>query len=249
MFRVDSFAGKNENLSTDGMRLIPLLINLGTLNMQNWICAIVLGLLVSGCATSGPANRTAANLPPDQGMARVTVERSKDFLYLALSARTKVNGISVGALSRGDTASIVVQPGRTTVTVDTATSPGTYSVSFVAQPNREYLLEVAPRSDSFLPGALFGYAGVFVDSAVNEQSGLFQIVGKGENRFDESSQSSAISEQQSSAKNATMSGEVVNPSVQGTTDDRLRKLKQLLEGGLINQQDYERKKTDILRSL
>lgn len=152
--------------------------------MRIWLRILILGLLVSGCASSGPAIRSVPQSPPIQGTTRVTIERSTDFLYLALSARVKVNGIDVGALSRGDVTSIDVQPGRTIVTVDTATSPGTFSVSFTAQPNREYLLEVSPRSDSFLPGALFGYAGVFVDSAVNEQSGLFQLVGKGENRFD-----------------------------------------------------------------
>lgn len=158
--------------------------------MRIWFRILILGLLVSGCASSGPAIRSVSQSPPTQGMARVTIERSTDFLYLALSARVKVNGIDVGALSRGDIASIDVQSGRTTVSVDTATSPGTFSVSFTAQPNREYLLKVSPRSDSFLPGALFGYAGVFVDSAVNEQSGLFQLIGKGENRFDMPSQPS-----------------------------------------------------------
>lgn len=222
--------------------------------MRIWFRILIFGLLVSGCASSGPAIRSVPQLPPMQGMTRVTIERSTDFLYLALSARVKVNGIDVGALSRGDVASIDIQPGRTTVSVDTATSPGTFSVSFTAQPNREYLMGVSPRSDSFLPGALFGLVGVFVDTAVNEQSGLFQLAGKGENRFDIPSQpqpstGSTTSPPPISTQQSVMPTESANPQSVGSTEERLRKLKQLLDGGLINQQDYERKKEEILRSM
>lgn len=220
--------------------------------MRIWFRILILGLLVSGCASSGPTIRAVPQSPPAHGMARVTIERSTDFLYLALSARVKVNGIDVGALSRGDVTSIDVQSGRTIVSVDTATSPGTFSVSFTAQPNSEYLLEVSPRSDSFLPGLLFGYAGVFLDSAVNEQSGLFQLVGKGGSRFDMPSQPSITSTTQSpptSAPQTVQPGERASPPSVAGTEERLRKLKQLLDGGLINQRDYERKKEDILRSM
>jgi hypothetical protein len=220
--------------------------------MRIWFRFLILGLLVSGCASPGHAIRSVPQSPPMQGMARVTIERSTDFLYLALSARVKVNGIEVGALSRGDVASIDIQSGRATVSVDTATSPGTFSVSFTAQPNREYFMEVSPRSDSFMPGVLFGYAGVFVDSAVNEQSGLFQLAGKGENRFDIPSQPSTTSTTQAPptpAQQSVLPTERASPQPVGGTEERLQKLKQLLDGGLINQQDYERKKEDILRSM
>lgn len=220
--------------------------------MRIWFRILILGLLISGCASSGPAIRSVQQSPPVNGMARVTVERSTDFLYLALSARVKVNGIDVGALSRGDVASIDVPVGRTIVSIDTATSPGTFSVSFVAQPNREYLMEVSPRSDSFLPGALFGYVGVFVDAAVSEQSGLFQLAGKGENRFDTLNQPSTASTTQPAptpAQQSVLPTAHASPASAGGTEERLRKLKQLLDGGLINQQDYDRKKEDILRSM
>jgi hypothetical protein len=215
--------------------------------MHTWLRIVILGLLISGCASSGPPVRSVPQSAPMQGMTRITVERSSDFLYLALSARVKVNGIDVGALSRGDVASIDIQSGHTTVSVDTATSPGTFSVSFTAQPNRDYLMEVSPRSDSFLPGALFGYAGVFVDSGVNEQSGLFQLTGKGEKRFEISSQPSTTSTSQ--APQVVTPTERAGPVQAGDAEERLRKLKQLFDGGLINQQDYERKKEDILRSM
>jgi hypothetical protein len=185
-------------------------------------------------------------------MTRITVERSTDFLYLALSARVKVNGIDVGALSRGDEASIDVPVGRTMVSVDTATSPGTFSVSFTAQPNREYLMVVSPRSDSFMPGVLFGYAGLFVDAAVNEKSGLFQVAGKGENQFDVPRQSSIASTSKTSPtseQQAELPKERVSQPPDGSTTERLRKLKQLLDDGLINQKDYELKKGEILRSM
>lgn len=219
--------------------------------MRIWFRILIFGLLVSGCASSGPAIRSVPQSPPMQGMARVTIERSTDFRYLALSARVRVNGIDVGVLSRGDVASIDVQSGRTIVSVDTASSPGTFSVSFIAKPNQEYLMEVSPRSDSFLP-VLFGYPGVFVDAAVNEQSGLFQLAGKGGKQFDIPSQSSTASTSQAlptSAQQAELSNEQANTPPVGGTVERLRKLKQLLDSGLINQQDYERKKEEIIKSM
>lgn len=161
--------------------------------MRAWFCALIFGLLVSGCASPGPAKVAVPRSPLGEGMARITVQRSTDILYLALSASVKVNGIAIGALSRGDVASIDVKPGPAIVSVDTESSPGSFSISFTAQPNHEYLMEVSPRSGSFLPGALLGYAGEFMDSAVNEQSGLFQISEKGVKTFDMPSPSSTAS--------------------------------------------------------
>lgn len=135
-----------------------------------------------GCASPGASIRAVPQTPPQNGMTRITVERSAEFMYMALSANVRVNGQGIGALSRGDIAAIDIPPGRTTVSVDTSSSPGTFSISFITQPNRNYFLAVSPRSDSFLPGAMFGLLGAAVDAAVNENAGLFQVVGKTENR-------------------------------------------------------------------
>ncbi len=217
--------------------------------MWNLLRILMLGLLVSGCSSPGPASRSVPQSPPLQGMARVTVERSTDFLYMALTARVRVNGIDVSALSRGSAASIDVQSGRTTVSVDSATSPGTFTISFAAQPNREYLLEVAPRSDSLLPGALFGYVGAFADSVINEQSGLFQVTGKSENRFDSSNQTFQTQSNQFPVVPAA--GVVLSndPPPVASIAERLRNLKKLLDEGLINQKEYDIKKAEIIRSM
>lgn len=207
--------------------------------MRIWRCTLLSILLISGCASPGPARHAVSKSPPEHGMARVIVERSSDFIYLALSARVKVNGIALGELSRGDEASIDVRPGRTIVSVDTATAPGTFSVSFRAQPNHEYTMEVSPRSGSVLPDALFGYAGAFVDSAINEESGPFQITEKGEKTLTPPRETSAAPGIQSPRP----------ASRQGSAADRLRRLKQLLDQGLIDQRDYEQQKQRILNSM
>jgi hypothetical protein len=172
-------------------------------------------------------------------MARVVVERSTDFLYLALSARVKVDGVGVGELSRGDVASIDVRPGRTIVSVDTATAPGRFSVSFRAEPGYEYTMEISPRSGSFLPDAFLGYTGAFVDSAVNEQSGLFEITEKAAVKFPSPAGTAVVS----GVGSGTAKSQQESPA------DRLRQLKKLLDQGLIDRRDYDRKKEAILNSM
>ncbi|MES9240278.1 SHOCT domain-containing protein, partial [Cutibacterium acnes] len=75
----------------------------------------------------------------------------------------------------------------------------------------------------------------------------FQLAGKGEKRFEISNQPSTTSTSQ--APQAVSSTERAGPVQAEDAEERLRKLKQLYDGGLINQQDYGRKKADILRSM
>lgn len=206
--------------------------------MKFLIVIMLVTSIVTGCASSGPPVHTVPKLPPPDGKARVTIERSTDFLYLALSSRVKVNGVELGALSRGDVVSYDVRPGTTTVSVDTATSPGTFSVSFTAHPNKEYVVEVSPRSESYGAIALFGYAGAFVDASINQQSGLFRLDGKAENDF-----SHLVKTQpESSSPNK---GEMENQN----SIERLRNIKTLLDEGLIDKDDYESKKKQILGTM
>ena len=143
--------------------------------IKNTFLTSVLVVLLAGCASAGPAVHNVPSTPPAQDKARIIVSRSTDFLYLALSARVVVNGQQIGELSRGDAISSDVTPGRVTVTTDTATAHGKYSVSLNLQRNTEYQFEVSPRGESYGPGAFFGVLGLAADASVNENSGLFKI--------------------------------------------------------------------------
>ena len=44
-----------------------------------------------------------------------------------------------------------------------------------AKAGQTYAVEVSPRGDSFLPGALLGPIGGMIDSASNENAGAFQL--------------------------------------------------------------------------
>lgn len=135
-----------------------------------------LTLLVGCAAPQSSAPGRVAETPLAPGMTRITVERSSELMYAALSARVRVNGEDFGSLSRGDRKSIDLRPGRVNIAVDTLTAPGRFVMSFESSVNNEYVLKVSPRSGSLLPGLAAGYVGLFVDTAVNEQSGLFQVI-------------------------------------------------------------------------
>lgn len=204
-----------------------------------------ISLAVGGCAsptgtTSLPDNQTLA-----LGMSRVVVERNTDFLYLALSARVKVNGKQIGELSRGDKIFSDIEPGRTNISVDNWSFPGSYSISFTAKPNFIYQFEVSPRGESYGPVALAGFLGAAADAAANERSGGFKIVGV-------SSEKARPEENTLDAQPATTvlpkQGGQPGGDTAGASVERLRTLKHLFEEGLISKNDYEAKKAEILKA-
>ena len=209
-------------------------------------------LTVTGCASTGATIQSMPSTLPAPGKARIVVERASDFMYLALSARVYVNGQQIATLYRGDAAMTEVDPGQVTVTADTLTAPGRFSVSMNAAPDAEYRFEISPRGDSFAPGAAFGLLGLAADASINEQSGLFQVRDTGAKSF-----GSAISVAPTSAPvtgatptDRKADGVITAPSTSSSSaKNRLSQLKKLFEAGLITQQDYERKKADILKSL
>jgi hypothetical protein len=44
-----------------------------------------------------------------------------------------------------------------------------------AKPGMLYTLEVSPRGEAVMAGAMFGLVGMMVEAAVNENGGTFQI--------------------------------------------------------------------------
>jgi hypothetical protein len=216
---------------------------------------LILLTSVSGCAAPGAAVRDIPSVAPANGLARITIERSTDFLYLALSARVKVNGRQVGELSRGDAVSVDIPSGSALVTVDTATAPGNFSMSLTTKPMQEYMMAISPRSESYGPGVMFGIIGLAVDASVNEQGGLFQVVGKTVKDWTlapyprPSSHASPPREIQTSTPRSAPLPAPPSAISKDLPEERLRKLKKLLDGGLISNKDYDQKKEEILRAM
>ncbi len=132
-------------------------------------------VIASGCTTTYPEiNAVESDTPPD-GTAKLVFTRDNAKLYLALGAKIKVDGEKIGKLSRRDTVSKIIVPGKVQVDVYTATAFGRYGVTINATAGTVYYFKVSPRKDSFIPVALVGYAGNLIDTTVNEQSGLFQL--------------------------------------------------------------------------
>jgi len=181
--------------------------------------------------------------------ARLVVQRDNSFLYLALDAQVAVNGVTIAALPKGQTTYHDMKPGRVTVDVSHPQSPGKYSVSFDIEKGQTANVEVAPRGDSFMPFVALGVIGQTIDSSVNEQSGLFMIKGV--------SISGASSETKTSKKptepaSVSVPKDTAQSSVERLPDDfeaNLRKLHELLKDGILTQEEFDKKKAELLNRI
>jgi hypothetical protein len=216
--------------------------------------------ILHGCASPG---QSLINLPTtnlSDNMSRVVVNRSDEFMYMALSARVLVNGLEIGSLSRGDVTYVDINPGQLLVSVDTATSPGSYKVAGRAEPSSTYDFVVSPRGSSFGPVVGFGLLGALADSSVNENSGLFQLTLRSV-----TSKSKALLQQEQNLSSPTTSNQTGNSLDNGimqnqpsggavnskynendAIEEKLKHLKKLKDSGLINASDYEAQKKKIL---
>jgi len=204
----------------------------------------ILVSLVTGCASAGPDvyNVPKYNVPKTphvQDQARIIVNRNTDFLYLALSARVFVDGRQIGELSRGETISTDVNPGRVTVTTDTAISSGRYSVSLNAEQNAEYQFEVSP----------FGALGSAAAGSANKNNGLFKIRGIGFKTYGPAQTTTPETTRPIQKLIIQAHPPAAVKPVTSSAKERLLELKKLLDDGLINQEDYDRKKRQILKDI
>ncbi|MDX2027197.1 MAG: hypothetical protein SFW62_01025 [Alphaproteobacteria bacterium] len=135
---------------------------------------------LAGCAGGVPADAIQTKLastPPVSGKSRLVIYRDTDMTYMGVTARVEVNGQKVAELWRGDAYATNVAPGPVTIAADAWSSPGRYSITLKALPDMDYTLEISPRGP-LASGVLLGVGGMALDSAVNENSGSFQIAIK-----------------------------------------------------------------------
>jgi len=95
-----------------------------------------------------------------------------------LAVAIDLDGNRVASLNVNDTHTMVVKPGRATLTATMFGYPGRYDLSFTAERGKSYRFIVSPRVDSFgagvVGGAILGPVGVLMATAA-EGNGPFKI--------------------------------------------------------------------------
>ena len=100
------------------------------------------------------------------------------------------------------------------------------------------------------PGALFGILGLAADASANENSGLFKIRGTGFKKYGgTSTPAPVIAKPIQKPITQTKPLPPATKPVSSTAKERLLELKKLLDDGLINQEDYDLKKRQILKDI
>ena len=191
-------------------------------------------ILLVGCATG---ERTLPAVLPDspvpQGMARVSVTRSGDLLYLALAANVTVNDQRAGSLYRGQSTAAEVPAGVTTVTATGFGAPGRFVLRFPTVSGGRYDLLAAPRGDSLGPALAFGLIGSMLDAAANpEQGGAFNLT--------------IVSASPPVGTPPPTPPPLPIAATAGDRDERLAELRRLWERGLITNDVYRDEQRRVL---
>jgi hypothetical protein len=157
---------------------------------------LLLAATLSACATQGVRypESPAGSKPVPPHAARVTVYRANDsLLYVARSARPKLDGNDAGALPAGRFKVFEVSPGNHALVADMWDAPGRWELSFEARAGTTCYFKVAPRMASFaagtpgmalmndtpegaIKGSALMLAGMAAESAGKEHGGAFSIV-------------------------------------------------------------------------
>lgn len=139
-------------------------------------CTIVLlCFFLSACGGPVVVDPAALNKPLAEKSGRLKIVRAEQFAASLSGARLKVDDKEVANLDNGDWKVIDVPAGRHRLTVDHWSHINVYNLDVNVKPGMLYTLEVSPRDDAVVAGAIFGLAGSLVEAAVNENGGTFQI--------------------------------------------------------------------------
>jgi hypothetical protein len=138
--------------------------------------AAVLGALavLAAACIGGEANAATP------GKATLVLKRVSAILYVGAPASVKVNGKSVASVASGGTETVEIAPGKSAVSVETWSYPGTWTVNINAKAGQTYTLEISPRGASYGP-SLLGPLGAAIESngGKNKNTGAFEIKLKG----------------------------------------------------------------------
>jgi hypothetical protein len=130
---------------------------------------------ITGCGTTTDENASLAGKPLKGAQARLKIFRTSEFIAAVPSARVKVDGRQVAELGIGGSTMLDVPAGSRTVVVDAVGHLNVYSITLKAKAGMLYTLEVSPRTEAAVAGALFGLVGSLVEAGVNQNGGTFQL--------------------------------------------------------------------------
>jgi hypothetical protein len=136
--------------------------------------AILAGIFVSGCGTTGPENAELARTALKPSQARLKIFRAATVVGAAGSARVQVDGRQVADLGVGGSTMLDVPAGTHKIVVDHWSHPNVYTMTLDAKPGMLYTLEVSLRPEAAVAG-MFGLVGVFAEASANENGGSYQI--------------------------------------------------------------------------
>lgn len=131
--------------------------------------------LATGCGTTSQENESLASRPLKGAQARLKIIRTSDLVASVPSARVRVDGREVAQLGVGGSIVLDVPAGSRKIVVDAFGHPNVYSITLKAKPGMLYTMEVSPRAEAAVAGVMFGFIGMMVEAAANENGGTFQI--------------------------------------------------------------------------
>lgn len=139
------------------------------------VIVTLLAACLAACSTTGTETASIVGTPIPAGKARITVTRPSSIVYAAAPATITVNGNTVANVGSGSSATFDVPVGANAIAASAWSYPGTYTVKLDAKAGSVYALEVKPRGDSVLTGALLGPIGGAIDASQNENAGAFEL--------------------------------------------------------------------------
>lgn len=131
--------------------------------------AASLALLTGGCSTMDQGQLATSALAA--GKARLVLQRTNEQLHATTPATAKINDTKVADVAAGGTAIVDVAPGALTLSVESWSYPGRYSIPLQVQAGETVKVEIAPRKSS--TSGVLGPIGGFLDKEENGNGGAF----------------------------------------------------------------------------
>lgn len=193
-------------------------------------------------------------VPPGK-TARVIFYRNKQFYAMLRACPVSINGQEPIDLNNGSVVTVDLAPGEYTFTHELWDLPGKYRIKVLLDGGTIYPVKLDPKSSVGTAGILGGYAGVLVNSAIEEQGGLCAILPESQytasDNLNKLGYKISTQIQQDKIQKTTYKLPAETSTIAQPNDhaERLKTLKTLLSDGLITQDDYEKKKDEILNNL
>jgi len=215
-------------------------------------------LILSACNTTIPKKDSSVNTSeisiPPTNTSRVVFYRNKRIYAMLRSCPVSINEQEAVDINNGSLITVDLKPGEHIFTHELWDIPGRYRIKAMLEGGKIYPIKLEPKSSVGTAGILGGYAGVLVNSAIEEQGGLCAIIPESRHNASENIsklgyQIQVTSKPNNTDKSMTSSSNTTETVQNETPSERLKTLKKLFADGLITQKDYEIKKKEILNNL